>query len=497
MALEEIDGFIVFSDLKGFSKLTDKQQKRYLSYHVEMLSDTIKPLLEKAFVYNTWGDAIIAIFKDGMDACEFMLTYREETKFGMPAVAKNNKVLPRIAGHFGKVRIFEDPLLDRNNTISNEVNIAARIEPVTRPGEIFVSKEFMEAFYGQQKEENRVKFEYLGKIPLAKGVKEHELYRLISSRETPDIIAPLFEMKLSKALPEEEQLSDIEKEVVHRLNHSNNRDEILAILKEEWKGDHTGLFSFEIAKVCKKAGFYREGLKWVERAQEEEYAITEEIKLYPYKTARNVIKLKADLLTRLEQYEESAEILYSLWKNIEGHDTKDASEILAMLAAQFKRRAIMKNGHILPMEDVDKNQLERAASLYLDAFRHDMDNYYPAINAAYLLVLLGGEKAQSGKMLARYIKNTWQYEKGSSHWLDFTLAETELIQGIYFLAANELEQALKVHGDKIGIFDIESTKMQISQFLRLTRAEEEGKEIIQVLDDYLTQKFTSDSLNVQ
>ena len=81
VTVEEKEGFIVFSDLKGFSKLNLEEQRNYIVVHVNLLSGKIKPLLEeKAFVYNTWGDAIIAIFEDGMDVVNFMLSYRQATK---------------------------------------------------------------------------------------------------------------------------------------------------------------------------------------------------------------------------------------------------------------------------------------------------------------------------------------------------------------------------------------------------------------------------------
>ncbi|MEH7608471.1 hypothetical protein, partial [Priestia megaterium] len=78
MSVQLKKGVIVYSDLKGFSKLEPKEQKRYLTVYVNLLSDTIKPSLEKALLSNTWGDAIIAVFESGTDAAEFMLLYRQE-----------------------------------------------------------------------------------------------------------------------------------------------------------------------------------------------------------------------------------------------------------------------------------------------------------------------------------------------------------------------------------------------------------------------------------
>lgn len=485
--VESIDGFIVFSDLKGFSKLSLEEQERYLVVHVNLLSKTIKPLWDKAFVSNTWGDAVIAVFKDGEDAAEFMLNYRQEAKNIMRTVAFDKKVLPRIAGHYGNVNIFKDPLLERDNTISNEVNTAARIEPVTRPGEIFVSKEFKEAFVHQQRVNDTVKFERLGKLPLTKGHGEWELFRLIRWDESTHIIDKLLEMDLPKALPIESELGEAEEQLVEEIKKITDREQILTCLKKEWNVDHTGEFAVKMAEVCKRAGLYQEGLDWITRAQKV-CVLTSGIPLYPYRTKNTVIKLKADLLTRLDLYDESGEILYSLWRNIEGQNTKDASEILAMLAAQFKRRALIRDNQIVSKKEVNEELLKKAAGLYLEAFRHNFDNYYPAINAAYLLVIIGKVEARNGKKLAQYIIDTWKNERESSYWLDITLAEAELVQGFYDEALEKMQQAFIKHKHILSIFDIEATKLQIQQFLTLMDEEEEGQMVIDLLNQHLEKR---------
>lgn len=480
------EGFIVFSDLKGFSKLETKEQDRYLTVYVNLLSDTMKPSLEKALLSNTWGDAIIAVFENGMDAAEFMLLYRQEAGKNLGAVTEK-KVLPRIAGHYGKVSIFDDPLLNRPNTISEEVNTAARVEPITRPGEIFVTKEFENAFQLKEGDQRKVKFEPLGMIPLAKDYGERELFRLINWTEKRHIIEKLIKVNLPKALPKDPELDGNEKQRIEQLKLLTDRERILAFLEDEWGNESTGVFALEVAGICKKAGLYQEGINWLERAQN--ICIeTSGISLFPFKTKKEVIKLKADLLTRLELYDESAEILYSLWRNIEGDNVKDASEILAMLAAQFKRRAILRDNRIMPAEEINYDLLKKAANLYLEAFRHNIDDFYPAINAAYLLVMLGGKMAQDGRKLAIYIKDTWGHQRGTSYWLDFTLAETELLQGIYDEAKEEFEHALETHEEKIGVFDLEATKMQILQYLTIMDLREEGEELIQLLEEAIQEK---------
>lgn len=491
MSLRKQKGFIVFTDLKGFSTLNDAEQHRYVNIHLDVLGKTIKPFLQDALVYNTWGDAIVAVFEDGLKAAEFMLLYRKETKRLLQTVAKDKRFLARIAGHFGEVKVFKDPLLDTYNVLSSEVNTAARIEPITRAGEIFVSVEFKEAYIQQVTGEHAVKFERLGMIPLAKGYGEWELYRLIHQTEKAHIIDKLFELELDNAIPEVSSLTEREKTILEQLKVSSDQRYIQSTLQGELENVHTGAFAVELAFICKRVGLYETGIEWINRAQEETYAIDDKIALAPYKTTKKIIKLKADLLTRLDRYEESADILYRLWKNIEDNEkTEDASEILAMLAAQFKRRALMDENELLPREKIDQALLEKAASLYLEAFRYDTDDFYPAINAAYLLVLLGGDAVQTGKELAQYILDTWLFLKHSSQWLDFTLAEAELILENYPRFYEEMQEALTFHEQTVSIFDLEATKLQVYQFLQLSDQLEKGKVILDLLEKAIEQKRT-------
>jgi len=486
--MDKRKGFIVFTDLKGFSDLDEQEQKYYLTVYLGILSDQLKPLLQDTLLHNTWGDAIVAVFEDGKKATDFMLEYRKATKNLRKSFSQTKKVLARIAGHYGEINVFEDPLLERNNTISRVVNTAARIEPITRTGEIFVSKEFKEAFMYQNQGNDEVKFEHLGLIPLSKGHGDHELYRLINRFEPRFSIEKLFRKNLPNLLPNVSEMTIPEKDLVAELKSMTDRNVIHSVLQKEWEVSHTGAFAIEVAEICKKIGFYETGLNWLEMAQAEEYIITDEICLYPYKTARRVIKIRADLLTRLDRYEESADILYGLWKNIDDQNAKDASDILSMLAAQFKRQALMKNQQNLPREEVDNELLERAAGLYLEAFRYNVDDYYPAINAAYLLMILGKETESDGRRLAKYIRDSWDYLEGTSRWLDFTLAQTQLILGFIEEAVDVMDNAFRNHYDDIGIFEIESTKLQILQFLKLMKMEEDGEALIALLDYYMAKK---------
>ncbi|MFK4997139.1 hypothetical protein ACI2OX_04690 [Bacillus sp. N9] len=152
----------------------------------------------------------------------------------MMGVSMKN-LLPRIAGHFGKVNIFQDPLLDRTNILSDEVNTVARIEPVTRPGEIFVSKEFKDSFILQSGQEEKVKFERVGMIPLAKNHGEKELFRLVHHNERSHIIDTIFDLNFPHALPAEPKFLGEEEFLIKDLEKMMKREHIQEFLEKSGK----------------------------------------------------------------------------------------------------------------------------------------------------------------------------------------------------------------------------------------------------------------------
>ena len=70
-------------------------------------------------------------------------------------------------------------------------------------------------------------------------------------------------------------------------------------------------------------------------------------------------------------------------------------------------------------------RLQRAWEMYSEAFRQDMDDYYPAINAAYL-GLIGAERTK-GRSLARYIIAEWRDRVDEDWWTGSAVAEAYML----------------------------------------------------------------------
>jgi class 3 adenylate cyclase len=143
---------------------------------------------------NTWGDAIYAVFDFAVDAGCFALElvrmmrdleaswlssglYWEETV--ADGTKKKHPLNIRVGLHTGPVFLHYDPIVRRMCYSGAHVNRAARIEPVSKPGEVYASEEFaalaaLEARIQGDDEGGggtRDSFicEYAGTMPLAKG----------------------------------------------------------------------------------------------------------------------------------------------------------------------------------------------------------------------------------------------------------------------------------------------------------------------------------------
>ena len=82
----------------------------------------------------------------------------------------------RIALHAGPVYRFNDPLMRKFSYTGSHVNQAARMEPITPPGEVYASQ----AFAALVAAEGRGDFscEYAGQMNLAKNYGRFPMYHL-------------------------------------------------------------------------------------------------------------------------------------------------------------------------------------------------------------------------------------------------------------------------------------------------------------------------------
>lgn len=173
---------ILFADAVGFSKLAERQVKAF----VEEFWGRVGVLLQRApegtvLTSNTWGDGLFIVLGDAPVAANVALelatlvTGTHWAPLGLPAHTNI-----RIALHAGPAYELTDPVTQRPGFSGMHISRAARIEPVTPPGEVYVSEAFA-ALLAFDDNLDRFKCEYVGTVPLSKNYGRFRTYRLTRS----------------------------------------------------------------------------------------------------------------------------------------------------------------------------------------------------------------------------------------------------------------------------------------------------------------------------
>jgi class 3 adenylate cyclase len=168
---------LLFADVVGYSKLTEPQLVTFVTKVLPDLNAQVVDPHRKDFIdLNTWGDGLVAMAPDPYRLADFALRLRDFYRNrhwhgdGLP------NLQCRIAVHQGRVCITEDPIRKTRTVAGQQVNMAARIEPVTDPGEIWVTEAFFHLIPPNQ--QLPFGFDALGPKELAKKFGSAHLYRL-------------------------------------------------------------------------------------------------------------------------------------------------------------------------------------------------------------------------------------------------------------------------------------------------------------------------------
>jgi class 3 adenylate cyclase len=169
--------YILFSDIVGFSKLDEDETPQFIHKVLSSISELSNKQEFNPDVINTWGDAIFIGHSNATELVEFafaLLQLFETTDWGNMGFPEATNI--RIALHAGPVFTTTDPLTKRPNLYGSHINKAARMEPVTIPGTVFVSDQFASCL--RIESGNQYEYEHVGIIELPKKFGRQEIYRL-------------------------------------------------------------------------------------------------------------------------------------------------------------------------------------------------------------------------------------------------------------------------------------------------------------------------------
>jgi class 3 adenylate cyclase len=175
---------MLFSDLKGYSKIKSDEIKTKLVNFTR--TDILNQLLNSTnHIYqNTWGDAFFICSDNPVVLAEIALQIRDKIKnkdwmkFGL-----DEAISVRIALHAQTAQVIVGLDGTVSNVVGKGVDTTARIEPVTEPNEVFCSDVFQQLLVSESAQ--NIRGIAIGRRALAKNFGDMDLFRLVWASETP------------------------------------------------------------------------------------------------------------------------------------------------------------------------------------------------------------------------------------------------------------------------------------------------------------------------
>ena len=179
--LERVVRAMLFGDFVRFSELTDEQAVVFADCVLAAVAEVIRRHREHVRWRNTWGDGLNLMLSGAVAAAAVALDLQE----AIAAIDLESQGLPRhlalrLGGHVGPVFPVYDPVLDADAFTGTHVNRTARIEPVTPPGEVYVTDAFAAALVLAG--ERELTCDYVGHMAAAKGYGWLRMHRLRRTR---------------------------------------------------------------------------------------------------------------------------------------------------------------------------------------------------------------------------------------------------------------------------------------------------------------------------
>ena len=168
---------LVFGDLPGFSKMPEKYLPIFWEHVMGAIGDILGASPDAVALKNTWGDAIHFVIPDVRSAAEICLAVQRRLQaVDGHLLGRDEAPTMRIGAHYGPVFEGWDPIAAHRTYYGRALSRAARIEPITPPGTVYVT----EAFAAILLLESRGDFTctYVGQVPLAKGYGTFRMYDL-------------------------------------------------------------------------------------------------------------------------------------------------------------------------------------------------------------------------------------------------------------------------------------------------------------------------------
>ena len=172
---------LLFADVMGFSGFSDSQVAAFCEGVLGGVNELVETSDSPPVELNTWGDGLFMVFENAVAGANFALRLCELMKMGNRDGRWGRYGLPeelfmRVSLHSSPVRQLQNPLTLKASHWGHNVSIAARIEPITPPNQVYgtASTAALIAAEGA----SHLAADFVGMVPLAKAFGTLELFRI-------------------------------------------------------------------------------------------------------------------------------------------------------------------------------------------------------------------------------------------------------------------------------------------------------------------------------
>jgi class 3 adenylate cyclase len=167
---------VMFTDIVGFSRMMGEDEQgtlQVLDFHNNLVREEVTK--HRGSVIKTIGDAFLAQFQTALDAVKCSIAVQDGLRqYNESKLGKEIRV--RIGVHLGDIYFYE------NDALGEGINIASRLQSITEPGHITISREV----YSQVSGKLAMKVEGRGQVQLKNITREVHAYEIIPGGEDND-----------------------------------------------------------------------------------------------------------------------------------------------------------------------------------------------------------------------------------------------------------------------------------------------------------------------
>jgi class 3 adenylate cyclase len=172
---------MVFADVVGFSRIPDDDLPRFHREIMVPMAASIRTISPCPEVIETWGDAVFLVYHDvetaAAAALAMIVALDLATNSSLPLYTD---LALRVSAHYGSTYDIANPFTGRPGRLGIHVSRAARIEPVTPPGVVYVSEAF--AVQLALRPASSYRGEFVGTTRLAKKFGDLPVFRLVATK---------------------------------------------------------------------------------------------------------------------------------------------------------------------------------------------------------------------------------------------------------------------------------------------------------------------------